>query len=385
MFSSLTLATVPPLKLAHTQEGGAAHGLEALFFRGKAMGDAGLNTDGLFMLIFWFSAFFFVLLMFLMVYWGFFKYRRRPGVPAPISPSHHSLLEIVWTVVPSSALLVIFLLGLWTYTDRQVAYADALNLNVKAWKWAWGVTYPNGAESQWKLPLDPGSTALAPVFVVPEDTNISLTMTSQDVIHSFWIPDFRAKMDVFPNRYTGFNFRTPKLASGVEYQDHWIFCAEYCGDLHSDMVGILRVVPYKDFVDITENQWATGDLSPAEIGQRVFESKCATCHTVDGSPRIGPTWKGVFGTEVPLADGTTVIADENYIRESILEPGAKIHAGYANQMPPFQGLLSDAQLDGLIAYYKALAAPAEPVEGEGTDDTGQEEEQEQPPADPGEG
>lgn len=377
MLSAFTLATVPPLKLAHESAAGAGEGLDGLIFRGRAMGGAAADTDALFMLIFWFSTFFFVLLMFLMVYWCFFKYRRRPGVPAPRSPSHNGPLEIFWTVVPSSGLLVIFLLGLWTYTDRQVAYAESINLSVKAWKWGWGVTYPNGAESQWNLQLDPGATQQVPVFVVPEDSEIALTMISQDVLHSFWIPDARVKMDVFPNRYSGYSFRTAKLAQGAEYQDHWIFCAEYCGDLHSEMAAILRVVPYGEYVDITENQWAMGDLTPAEIGQRAFVSKCATCHSVDGSANIGPTWLGLFGSEVPLADGTSVIADENYLRESILEPGAKLHAGFANQMPPFQGLLSDAQLEGLIAYMKSLGESA----GDEPGDTGETPEGEAPAGD----
>jgi cytochrome c oxidase subunit 2 len=388
MLSALTLATVPPLNLSHESAGGAIDGLEGLIFRGRPMGAAAAETDSLFMLILWFSTFFFVLLMGLMIYWGFFKYRRRPGVPAPRSVSHNGPLEIFWTVVPSSALLVIFLFGLWTYTDRQIASGNAINLTVKAWKWGWGVTYPNGAESQWALRLDPGGTQQVPVFVVPQDTDIAFTMISQDVIHSFWIPDFRVKMDVFPNRYTGYTFRTPTLPADVDYEDHWIFCAEYCGDLHSDMAAVLRVVRHGDYVDITENKWATGDLTPVEIGQRVYVSKCATCHSVDGSGNVGPTWKGLYGADVPLADGRTVKGDENYIRESILEPGAKLHAGYANQMPSFQGLLNDAQLEGLIAYIRSLGdgagggetppaeggeaapgdAPADQTSGEGPSD-----------------
>jgi cytochrome c oxidase subunit 2 len=371
-----TLASVPPLNLSHLSAGGEMGGLEGLIFRGRPMDDTAVETDALFMLILWFSVFFFVLLMALMIYWGFFKYRRRPGVPAPRSPSHNGPLEVFWTVVPSSALLVIFLLGLWTYTDRQIASANAIPLSVKAWKWGWGVTYPNGAESQWTLRLDPGATQQTPVFVVPEDTNIALTMISQDVIHSFWIPDFRVKMDVFPNRYTGYTFRTPKLPAGVGYEDHWIFCAEYCGDLHADMAAILRVVPHAEYVDITENKWATGDLTPIEIGQRVYVRMCATCHSVDGSGNVGPTWKDAFGTDVPLADGRTVPYDENYIRESILEPGAKLHAGYANQMPSFQGLVSEAQIDALIAYIKSLSAAGQAGEGDapaGTEDAAPEE------------
>ena len=374
MDSLLTLATVPPLKLAHEHPANAGEGLSGFFFRSAGMSDAAIETDGLFMLIFWFSMFFFVLLMVLMVYWSFFKYRRKPGVPIERSPAHNGPLEVFWTVVPSSALLVIFFLGLWTYTTRQIGTSDALNLNLKGWKWGWGITYPNGAESQWSLVLDPGGTTSVPVFIVPEDTVVSLQMSSQDVIHSFWIPDYRVKMDLFPNRYTGYSFRSQKLPPDAEvhpeygaYQDHWIFCAEYCGDFHSEMAAVLRVMTPAGYAKAMD-EFDIGNKSPIDIGKGVYTSKCATCHSVDGSANSGPTWFNLYGYEQPMADGSKVLADENYIRESILNPGAKIHAGFANVMPQFQGLLNDAQLDGLIAYMKSLSdrGPAPEEEGEGT-------------------
>ncbi len=155
MLAFPTLASVPPLRLAHEFEATDGQGLSGFFFRSAGMNSAAIETDGLFMLIFWFSVFFFVLLMALMIYWCFFKYRRHPGVPIERSPSHNGPLEIFWTVVPSSALLVIFFLGLWTYTTRQVGSGDAIQLNLKGWKWGWAVTYPNGAESQWTMTLKP--------------------------------------------------------------------------------------------------------------------------------------------------------------------------------------------------------------------------------------
>lgn len=373
MQSLLTLATVPPLKLAYEHPANAGEGLSGFFFRSAGMNDAAIETDGLFMLIFWFSVFFFVLLMGLMTYWCFFKYRRKPGVPIERSPAHNGVLEVIWTVVPSSALLVIFFLGLWTYTTRQIGTSDALELNVKGWKWGWGVTYPNGAESQWNLTLDPGGTRSAPVFIVPEDTVVSLTMTSQDVIHSFWIPDYRVKMDLFPNRYTGYSFRTQTLPADAEihpdygaYQDHWIFCAEYCGNYHSEMAGVLRVMTPAGYAKAMD-EFDIGNKSPVEIGNGVWQNKCATCHSVDGSANTGPTWLNLYGNEQPIADGTKVIADENYIRESILYPGRKLHAGYANVMPQFQGLLSDVQLDGLIAYMKTISDKGGPAPTDETD------------------
>jgi cytochrome c oxidase subunit 2 len=380
MQSLLTLATVPPLKLAHEHPAMDGEGLAGYFFRSAGVNDVAIETDGLFMLIFWFSVFFFVLLMGLAFYWSFFKYRRRPGVPIQRSPAHNGPLEIFWTVVPASGMLVIFFLGLWTYTSRQLVAGDSLQIDVKAMKWDWALTYPNGAESQWMILLDPGGTKSAPVFIVPEDTNIALTMSSQDVIHSFWIPDYRVKMDVFPNRYTGFAFRTAVLPEDAEsdpeygqYQDHWIFCAEYCGDFHSEMAGVLRVMTHAGYAKALDN-FDIGNKSPIEIGKAVYASKCATCHTTDGGANTGPTWQNLFGYERPMSDGTTVMGDENYIRESILVPGAKIHAGFANAMPAFQGLLNDAQLDGVIAYMKSLSdrGPAPAATGGADEEAGEE-------------
>lgn len=383
-----SLATVPPLRLSHTDEVQNVTGgfWERIFFRSGGLTDTAAATDGLFMLIFWFGVFWFVLLSILWIYWAI-KYRRRPGVPAEPSPSHNTLLEIVWTIVPSSALIVLFLLGFWTYMERQVFPGDAIELRVSGWKWGWAITYPDGEESQWTVPLDEGNTFNngqgVPVFVVPEDTNIGLRMLSQDVLHSFWIPDFRVKMDLHPNRYTGYTFKTPVLKPGVGYQDHWIFCAEYCGDLHSEMAGILRVVPKAGSdtsYDAILAGWNQGDMSPVQIGQSVAAGRCYTCHSIDGSAMTGPTWKNLYGYEVPLANGGTVLADENYLRESILVPGAKIHAGYANQMPSFQGLLSEAQLEGLVVYMKTLSDKYDPA----VDNTAPEGEGDGPPAE-GEG
>lgn len=351
--------------------------LHKLIFRSVPGSDAAAWSDALFMMIFWFSVFFFVLLMGLMVYWTI-KYRRRPGVPAPVSPHHNTPLEIIWTVVPSSALLVIFLLGFQGYMDKMVAPTGALELQVSAWKWGWAITYPNGAQSPEARYLEQSADGTEvgnkyPIFYVPENTAVSLRMSSQDVIHAFWIPDFRTKMDVYPNRYTGYVFHTPVLGMDetvldestgqtIPGRDMWVFCAEYCGDEHSRMAATLRVVP-RQIYEQKINDWGA-PKNPIKLGESLHITRCAVCHSVDGAPGTGPTWKNLFGYEGQMADGSTVLKDDNYIRESIYMPQAKIVAGYAGNMPSFQGQLDETQLNGIIAYMKFLSDRGGPAEGE---------------------
>lgn len=347
--------------------------LSRLIFRSAPASDTALLTDALFMMIFWFSVFFFVLLMGLMVYWTI-KYRRRPGVPAPVSPHHNTPLEIIWTVVPSSALLVIFLLGFWGYMEKMVPPSGALELKVNASKWGWSITYPSGVQSTETQPLSEGEIGY-PIFYVPEDADIDLRMSSRDVIHAFWIPDFRVKMDVYPNRYTGYTFRTPVLgadefvtdSSGetpvqLPGRDMWVFCAEYCGDDHSRMAATLRVVPRNVYEEKLASFASTGD--PIKDGERIWATRCATCHSIDGGPGTGPTWKNSYGYEAILADGSKLIRDPNYIRESILVPNAKVVAGYAANMPSFQGQLDDQQLEAVIAFMRSISDRGGPVAGE---------------------
>lgn len=360
--------------------------LHQFIFRSAPTNEASVITDGLFMMIFWFSVFFFVVLMALMVYWTI-KYRRRPGVPAPQSPHHNTPLEIVWTVVPSSALLVIFLLGFHGYMAKMVPPTGALELRVTASMWNWSVTYPAGEQSLDVQPLSENGKEY-PIFYVPEGTDVSLRMSSQDVIHAFWVPDFRTKMDVYPNRYTGYTFRTPVLGidetvhdlkSGrdIPGRDLWVFCAEYCGKDHSRMAATLRVVPQAIY-----DQWLVdinSGLPPVELGKAMYKAKgCNACHTLDGSPGTGPSWKNLYGYEGLMSDGTTVLKDDNYIRESVYTPQAKIVAGFPGSMPSFQGQLDEKQLEGIIAYMQTLSdkggsGEAAPGDGSaGTEDSIQE-------------
>jgi len=349
-------------------------------------------SDGLFMMITWFSVFFFVLLMALMV-WFTIKYRRRPGVASEPSPHHNTLLEVFWTVVPSSSMLVMFVLGFQGYAARVISPDGAMELRISGMKWAWIATYPNGATSNetqalsYNKSVENGVEIVTqgrqyPIFYLPENTDVKLRMQSTDVIHSFWIPEFRTKRDVIPNRYTGYGIKTPVLTKYDTYiqqetgeemlgRDMWIFCAEYCGDEHSRMAATLRIVP-QEIYDQKMAEWGI-QLEPCDLGEKIYNQICASCHTLDGTKLVGPPWNSSsddsgqygWGYSASLADGSTVERDANYYRESILDPNAKIVNGYAPAMASYQGQLTDEQIDGLICYIQSLSDRGpQPVEGE---------------------
>lgn len=325
--------------------------------------------DRLFMFVFWTSVVFFVLLMGAMFYFVF-KYRRRPGVPQMRSPSHNTPLEITWTVLPMFLLVVMFVWGFKGYIYMLVQPAGSEQIVVAAQQWNWEFAYDNGARS---IKLANVADKEVPVFPVPAGRPIKLLMSSRDVIHSFFVPTFRTKMDIFPNRYTTIwfeatDFDGENAPSGPDpndpnpdpefprYRDHYLFCAEYCGEGHSQMAAVVRVVPESDYLVWKENAADIyKDKSPVQIGELVRTMKgCATCHTVDGSPGTGPTWLGIWGETHQFTNGSSAVVDENYIRESILDPGAKIRNGFPNQMVSYQGQLSEEEMNGLIAYIQSL-------------------------------
>ncbi|MFT5424609.1 MAG: cytochrome c oxidase subunit 2 [Phycisphaerales bacterium] len=394
--------------------------MQRMFFGGPSQTEVATHTDGLFIMLWWYGVFWFVLLMGLMVFWVI-KYRRRPGVPAPVSPSHNTTLEVFWTVVPSSTLLIIFLLGFWGYMQKVVPTGDAMQLNVTAMKWAWSLEYPNGVQSTWVKTLSEVTDPITgdviagekyPIFVVPEDTDFNLRMISTDVIHAFWIPDLRTKMDVYPNRYTGFAFKTPTLDQDVMVdgkprdtvtnpetgedmvgRDLVVFCAEYCGDKHSQMAAVFRVVPQGDYDKWLADQGV--ELPPIETGRAIWQTKCAPCHTTNGTPNVGPTWSQAsygdqqygWGYDVKLNNGEIIARDDNYYRESILDPLAKVVGGYPGNMPSFNGQLSETQIAGIIAYIHTLSdrgpvAEEAPVEVEPADPATDPAPNQTTPADP---
>lgn len=295
------------------------------------------HTDWLFHFIYYVSLFFFALIMVLMI-WFVFKYRRKSPRDVGGGPTHSTVLEVIWTGVPILLVVAMFAIGFFEYMRMTgpVAAPNSYEIGVRGQKWKWEFTYPNGY-------IDPN-------LHVEVDTPIQLTMTSEDVIHSLYIPAFRIKQDVVPGRYTKLFFR-PTIAG-----EYVIFCAEYCGTSHSDMLARVVVHPPGEYAKWLEEASNFVDkLPPIEAGARLYTARgCAGCHSADGAPGTGPTFKGIFGHDQKLADGSSVKVDENYIRESILQPTAKIAAGFEPVMPSYQGRIKDKEITVLIEYIKSL-------------------------------
>ncbi len=298
--------------------------------------------------VFWVSAFFFVVLMALMVYFAI-KYRRRPGVAQQRSPSHNTALELTWSGIPLILVGVMFVWGLMVYADMLVPPGRAETINVTARKWSWTWDYDNGGQSL-ETTTDFGVIAQAPVFAVPAGRPIKLLMHSEDVIHSLFIPVFRKKIDVHPNRYTTYWFEADRPG------DYELYCAEYCGDQHSQMMAMVKVMPEADYQEWKAKLLDTSNVPLLELGRKLYITKgCNACHSLDGAPGTGPTWKDSYMVEKAMQDGTRVTTDENYLRQSILMPGNQIVAGYSNQMPVFMGKLTDRELLALITLIKDLS------------------------------
>jgi cytochrome c oxidase subunit 2 len=244
-------------------------------------------------------------------------------------------LEITWTVIPAIVCVFLFIFGWRGFMDLTTAPKHALEIQVKAMKWKWQFTHYNGVKDN--------------VLHVPVDRSVRLVMTSNDVLHSFFVPAFRVKQDVVPKRYTQVWFKATK--PGV----YRVYCAEYCGMDHSQMktmVVVHKSGEYNAYLQRKYDEQMT--MSPLERGECVYKSYCIACHTVDGSPRVGPSFKGSFGETHEMQDGTSVTVDENYIRESVTVPQAKIRKGYPPSMPSFQGTLSNDDIAGVIEYIKSL-------------------------------
>jgi cytochrome c oxidase subunit 2 len=261
------------------------------------------------------------------------RFRRRPGIEAE-QIEGSKMLEITWSIVPLFVFLFIFGWGAVIYFQERTPPRDSATVYVVAKQWMWKLQHEEGAREINQLH-------------VPVDQDVKLIMTSQDVIHSFYIPAFRIKQDVVPGRYTTLWFKATRPGT------YHLFCAEYCGTQHSGMVGQVVVMERAQYQAWLGGGSGTGTM--ASSGEQLFQQLgCSTCHRSDSQGR-GPDLKGVFGSKVMLDDGRTFIADEAYVRESILLPTAKIVSGYKPIMPVFQGMVSEEQLNALVAYVKSLS------------------------------
>jgi cytochrome c oxidase subunit 2 len=299
------------------------------------------GVDALYFFLIAISAFFSALICALVV--GFsFRYRRRSKGERGAAIEGSLALELVWSLIPLGLTMVIFVWGAKVYFAAAVPPADVTDIYVVGKQWMWKLQHPDGQREINDLH-------------VPVGQAVRLTMTSEDVIHSFFVPAFRMKQDVLPGRYTRAWFRATKPG------EYHLFCAEYCGTKHSEMIGKVYVLEPQEY-----ERWLSGALAgepPAETGRKLFESlRCDTCHPVGpgaevaGAPNLlrGPSLVGIFGTQVALADGGTALVNEEYVRESILRPMQRVTKGFEPVMPSFEGQLGEEQVLQIIAYLKTL-------------------------------
>jgi cytochrome c oxidase subunit II len=284
---------------------------------------------------------FFTVMIFALIFIFALKYRRgRHPVATQIEGSN--TLEATWTLIPFGIFLIMFVWAAGIYMTWAQPPPDSEEIFVVGKQWMWKFEHPEGQREIDQLH-------------VPLGRAIRLTMISQDVIHSMFMPEFRVKQDVLPGRYTTVWFQTTKPGR------YHLFCTQYCGTMHSGMIGEVVVMEPADYQAWLSGGNAEGSL--ASTGQKLFQQLgCTTCHRFDTQGR-GPNLVGVYGKPVLLDDGRTVVADDNYIRESILNPGAKVVAGFKPIMPTFQGNVNEEQLLSLVAYLKSLSQPEqrEPV------------------------
>lgn len=307
-----------------------------------AMADTAMPVDKAYDFIFWFSVVFTVAVTASMLYFVA-KYKRRPGVKS--EPTGHFMkLELFWTITPTIFIFFLFHAGFVGYIRNATAAEGATEIRVRGKKWSWEFEYPTGDREPGELTLEVGRP-------------YKMILSSEDVIHSFFIPEFRVKRDAVPGQYSFVQF-TPTKAGEAH-----VFCAEFCGTSHSGMVATVKILSpaqYKEWEKkLGDCQGPPEQCEPAKWGERLFvKNGCPTCHGVGGTGDIagskspGPKLAGLFGRQESTTSGPVAV-DENYLRESILRPNAKIVSGYATiQMPPF--VMKDKQLDALIAYVKSL-------------------------------
>ncbi|MBG91200.1 MAG: cytochrome c oxidase subunit II [Actinobacteria bacterium] len=302
-----------------------------------AAGSMATKVDFLYSVTMWVSVVIFVA-MFLVGLYFVIKYKRSAiNQKAESHVTDNVRLELAWSFIPFVLLMILFAWSFRDYLDLVIAPPDAQEIKVVAKKWLWEVEYP-----------ELNMKALNEI-VVPVSTPIKLTMTATDVLHSLFIPNFRVKRDIIPNRYSTLWFEAIK--PGV-FQ---LFCTEFCGDGHSEMIGIVRVLSEPDYQEWLLAGSEDESIPLDELGKKLYVSKaCNTCHSIDGTDMVGPTWKGLFNSDRNLQSGEVVTADDNYIRESIVYPQVKLVSGYQPVMPAYAGLLSDRDIDGIIAYIKTL-------------------------------
>jgi cytochrome c oxidase subunit 2 len=319
--------------------------------------DVAVQWDSLYSFLVWISIFFFILVIGAMVYFIFTYPHRADKKTQYITGSH--VLEAIWIVVPTLLLMIVFVWGYSVYHSMVQAPSDAYEIRVLGKQWLWTFQYEDGR------------TTVGEVFV-PMHTPVKFIMTSEDVLHGFFVPNFRIKQDVVPGMYTSIWFTATVPGK------HQVYCTEYCGTSHSAMMAQIVVLDEKQWLawsrnqplppiskagetggsDEPPNKTAPAKLTPslAEQGRVVYQNKgCVACHsTEDNTVKVGPSHKGLLGRKEELADGRIIVVDENHIRNHIENPQQNIVKGFNPVMPTFKGLITESEMNALITYIKSL-------------------------------
>lgn len=331
------------------------------------------DNDWLFGFISWTSVVFFVPIAGCLL-WFSLKYRKAKGQKAESDVSHNTPLELAWSILPSFVLVGMFVLGAKAYLDQRQVPDGANELGVQAFKWGWTIDYGGGVYH--------------PELHILKDEPVKLSMRSSDVIHSLYVPAFRAKKDIVPGRYNYMWFKPTKhsekvpeeeLAKALKetkdlgedwnyderqftpdgYRFYDLYCTEYCGTNHSEMQTVVVVHETLDDLQAWVKKYSArpDGTTPAEYGALLYDRRgCKSCHSVDGSKLVGPSFKDLYGRPEEMTTGESYQADENYIRESILYPKAKVVAGYQPVMPSYKGQLSDDDIYSIIEWMKSISS-----------------------------
>jgi cytochrome c oxidase subunit 2 len=299
-----------------------------------ATGLSGKVVDHVFLYILVICVFLLTLITFLMVYFVI-RYRREKH-PQPADIEGSTWLEITWTIIPTLIVLTMFYYGLTGFEFLKKVPPGSMPVKVIARQWSWLFQYENGVQD--------------PELRVPVGKPIKLLLTSQDVIHGFYVPAFRIKQDVVPGMTNTLWFQ-PTEAGTFD-----VMCSQYCGLEHSHMLTKIVVLPEEEFTKWYQGKKEKEVEKGPPPGFQLYQGRgCIGCHSIDGSPRVGPTFKGLFGNSVTVTtDGKEriVVADETYLRKSILEPGADVVKGFPPVMPPEK--LTDSELDEIVKYLETL-------------------------------
>jgi cytochrome c oxidase subunit II len=306
------------------------------FWMPKSASVTSEHVDWIWDFMVWMSVVSAVLILGAMIYFCF-KYQaksRTANEYAEQSTDHNTTLEIVWSVIPLFVVIALFVWGFQGFVELRTPPANSFEIRATGQKWKWLFDYPEGITDD--------------ALHIPVNRPVRIVISSNDVLHSLFIPNFRVKMDAVPGRYTDLWFKA------TEPGNYPVFCTEYCGTSHSDMLAHAIVHEpggYEKWIEAERRK--IEDLPLPKLGElKAQQYGCLVCHTIDGTPKIGPSWKGLFGkTETTSAGSVSV--DENYLRESITDPQSKLVTGFPPSMPVTQ-FKSDREIDGLIAYIKSL-------------------------------